>query len=270
MRCSRIRFDYKVAELTWENGQLAIQGLGPPRPSSSPKHTWEKPRAGGTLESIVDHATCLPPHKGDDGLLPPWFKLNRHPSATANDALVPCSKPTHSVDDDDDTRVPDPHPTLGAFRTCDRREGSAARKRRRVAVGDEGSASRHVRKETCETDLEASFGSHEPTSLGKTLSSRTRTTTRDDRDSICHSTPQAIVSTFYPFLLLRLASLEFLFAFYDILILLLLLFFCFFGLVLCCRRERKRVRTEISGRWTGFAIQLTEAGQRPFITNPNV
>ncbi|PIA35636.1 hypothetical protein AQUCO_03500175v1 [Aquilegia coerulea] len=52
--------DYEVAELTWENGQLGLHGLGPPRviggkPISS-KYTWEKPRASGTLESIVNQA----------------------------------------------------------------------------------------------------------------------------------------------------------------------------------------------------------------------
>ncbi|KAK4414645.1 Transcription factor UNE10 [Sesamum alatum] len=60
--------DCEVAELTWENGQLAMHGLRPPRPgdkltrtSSLTKYnTWDKPRAGGTLESIVNQATRQP------------------------------------------------------------------------------------------------------------------------------------------------------------------------------------------------------------------
>ncbi|KAL6129004.1 hypothetical protein ACLB2K_072357 [Fragaria x ananassa] len=54
--------DYEVAELTWENGQVAMHGLGLPRLASKPP-SWDKPRATGTLESIVNQATGtnLPP-----------------------------------------------------------------------------------------------------------------------------------------------------------------------------------------------------------------
>lgn len=61
--------DYEVAELTWENGQLALHGLGPSRVPHRPlpSSPWEKPRAGGTLESIVNQAaaatTTLPSHQ---------------------------------------------------------------------------------------------------------------------------------------------------------------------------------------------------------------
>ncbi|KAK6920332.1 hypothetical protein RJ641_016236 [Dillenia turbinata] len=67
--------DYEVAELTWENGQLSMHGLGQPRvpikplvPSNpspltaSSKYRWENlkpPRASGTLESIVNQATLV-------------------------------------------------------------------------------------------------------------------------------------------------------------------------------------------------------------------
>ncbi|KAA8515906.1 hypothetical protein F0562_019085 [Nyssa sinensis] len=97
--------DYEVAELTWENGQLAMHGLGhprvpnkPPTTSTTTKYTWEKPRAGGTLESIVNQATGLPHRKtsldgrGDE--LVPWFDHRCAVTATAAitmDALVPCS-----------------------------------------------------------------------------------------------------------------------------------------------------------------------------------
>lgn len=51
--------NYEVAELTWENGQLAMHGLGgllstfPTKPSR-----WGKVANGDTLESIVQQATC--------------------------------------------------------------------------------------------------------------------------------------------------------------------------------------------------------------------
>ncbi|KAL0284660.1 UNVERIFIED_CONTAM: Transcription factor UNE10 [Sesamum calycinum] len=109
--------DYEVAELTWENGQLAMHGLGPPRvvnkpalASSPTKYSnWDKPRAGGTLESIVNQATGhLRPKSAVDGgggdnakELVPWFDPHRativNPaSASASitvtmDALVPCN-----------------------------------------------------------------------------------------------------------------------------------------------------------------------------------
>ncbi|WMV49584.1 hypothetical protein MTR67_042969 [Solanum verrucosum] len=67
-----LRMDYELAELTWENGQVVMHGLGPPRvpnkPLSSPsptKYAWDnKPHAaaGGTLESIVNQATTGIPH----------------------------------------------------------------------------------------------------------------------------------------------------------------------------------------------------------------
>ncbi|VFQ87867.1 unnamed protein product [Cuscuta campestris] len=115
--------DYEVAELTWENGQLAMHGLGAPRQPTKLlasdtllKEAWEKPRAGGTLESIVSQATCMPTRKRGGGVegvvggeMVPWFDPNNHrqlvaaaknPGAASSsatltmDALVPCSKPT--------------------------------------------------------------------------------------------------------------------------------------------------------------------------------
>nr|WIE96165.1 basic helix-loop-helix transcription factor [Loropetalum chinense var. rubrum] len=101
------RLDYEVAELTWENGQLAMHGLGPPRAPA--KYTWDKPRASGTLESIVNQATRLPHCKPslDAGTgtgtgtgrneVVPWFDPHRAAAASATatmtmDALVPCSR----------------------------------------------------------------------------------------------------------------------------------------------------------------------------------
>ncbi|KAA8541003.1 hypothetical protein F0562_024859 [Nyssa sinensis] len=49
--------NYEVAELTWQNGQLAMHGGGGVLPSTAPtKPTWG--RVGDTLESIVHQATC--------------------------------------------------------------------------------------------------------------------------------------------------------------------------------------------------------------------
>lgn len=52
----KFRSNYEVAELTWENGQLAMHGLGGLLPTAPTKPTWG--RAGDTLESIVHQATC--------------------------------------------------------------------------------------------------------------------------------------------------------------------------------------------------------------------
>lgn len=103
-----------MAELTWENGQLAMHGLGQPRvtplkpqpqqPASatnlSNKYSWDKLPRGtgtGTLESIVNQAAnSLPQRKQplpifDD--LVPWFdRPGPATSATMTmDALVPCA-----------------------------------------------------------------------------------------------------------------------------------------------------------------------------------
>lgn len=214
-----------MTELAWENGQLAMHGLGPPPPPPPPstrplsnRCPWDKPRAGGTLESIIDQAAFLPLHKEGDELLP---LLKCHHRSTAIDALVPLSNRTRSVDgdgDDDDeesTRVPVPHQTRGAFSRggeVERIEAAAAwrRKRRRVAeeagsMSASASASWHVTKDTYEMDLEVSLGSHEPTSLGKSMSSHTRTATIDDHDSVSnHSRAQVKLSTHVSLLFMRI------------------------------------------------------------------
>lgn len=54
--CLKFRSNYEVAELAWENGQLAMHGLGGFPHSTQTKPTWG--RTGETLESIVHQATC--------------------------------------------------------------------------------------------------------------------------------------------------------------------------------------------------------------------
>lgn len=124
------RLDYEVAELTWQNGQPSMNGLGLPRVPAKPiaaatntrlspsashsKYAWEKlPRASGTLESIVNQATRLPHSSkstpdgvgvggGEGDELVPWFDPRRAAAVAAAaasntmtmDALVPCSNRT--------------------------------------------------------------------------------------------------------------------------------------------------------------------------------
>ncbi|RVW15236.1 Transcription factor UNE10 [Vitis vinifera] len=121
--------DYEVAELTWENGQLAMHGLGQPRVPAKPvasaavsKYPWEKPRAGGTLESIVNQATRLPHHKpppeGANDDLVPWLDHQRAVAAAAAaasvamtmDALVPCSNNNNTTNNNSPSHVMDSVP----------------------------------------------------------------------------------------------------------------------------------------------------------------
>ncbi|XP_030501475.1 transcription factor UNE10 [Cannabis sativa] len=132
--------DYEVAELTWENGQITMHGLGPPRvPNKNIGTNWpEKPRAGGTLESIVNQATrpstlSLPykPHGMPTAAareeLVPWMKGHQGsaPPAAAQDntatmdAQVPCSDPVKSRKND---RIKDSVVVPG-FGTCHGQRG---------------------------------------------------------------------------------------------------------------------------------------------------
>ncbi|KAJ4827654.1 hypothetical protein Tsubulata_008276 [Turnera subulata] len=154
--------DYEVAELTWENGQLAMHGLGPPRvppkpiasTSPSSKYTWEKPRACGTLESLVNQATSFPLQKpppqhlhaglvADD--LVPWFDHRSEgavaaaaaaaegrgcPPSSATmtmDALVPCSnRPAADQDRNNPPHVMDSAGGSACVVGCSTRVGSCS------------------------------------------------------------------------------------------------------------------------------------------------
>ncbi|XWS51188.1 hypothetical protein CRYUN_Cryun12cG0155700 [Craigia yunnanensis] len=52
----KFRSNYEVAELAWENGQIAMHGLSGLLPTAPIKPTWG--RSSDTLESIVHQATC--------------------------------------------------------------------------------------------------------------------------------------------------------------------------------------------------------------------
>ncbi|KAK1420126.1 hypothetical protein QVD17_21472 [Tagetes erecta] len=98
------KLDYEVAELTWENGQLALHELGSRRvpTKSQPTTSWEQPRATETLEALVNQATLQPYCKTEvavnDDEHVPWMhhhnatvyvdNLNEPPTITS-DALVP-------------------------------------------------------------------------------------------------------------------------------------------------------------------------------------
>ncbi|KAF6175413.1 hypothetical protein GIB67_036504 [Kingdonia uniflora] len=174
-------FGFEVAELTWENGQLAMHSLAHQRVLAS-KHAWEKPLGSGTLESIVNQATHLAPCNENDELVPMFDHQQPVTTSTATitmDALVPCSK-----------HVPKLSPTSEPENLT--RVGSCAgprpaRKRARVAnvnVGCDGNSrnysvgasvtlgkeSRFVPLDTSEMDFGVGFtstslGSPEETSL---------------------------------------------------------------------------------------------------------
>ncbi|WCJ22934.1 basic helix-loop-helix (bHLH) DNA-binding superfamily protein [Euphorbia peplus] len=214
---------YEVAELTWENGQLAMHGLGPPRVPAKPLlasvhsryTTWDKPRASGTLESIVNQATLIPKLQRKSGLaaaaadeIVPWLD-HRHGGVTASstvsatmtmDALVPCSNPADAV--------PAKVVRVGS---CGDEDGVIASKRARVArvpvAAAEWSNNHSVsgsatfvresqRMTTVDTyDREGaleftstSFGSQDTTSCGRP---ETQTATVDETtDSVSHNRAQ--------------------------------------------------------------------------------
>ncbi|XP_020550618.1 transcription factor UNE10-like [Sesamum indicum] len=131
----------EVAELTWENGQLTMHDLRTPRvidkltrTSSLTKYnTWDKPCAGGTLESIVNQATRHPHPKSavDGGVntnndLVPWFDHHValvNPTASPStavtmDALVPCNNNIHIKDHNQEKLLQVLNPAPGEIGAC--------------------------------------------------------------------------------------------------------------------------------------------------------
>ncbi|KAL4366830.1 hypothetical protein GQ457_05G000150 [Hibiscus cannabinus] len=190
--------DYQVAlaELTWENGQLAMHNLGPPRLLPKPLNstTWDKPHAGGTLESIVNQATCFPfrkpcLHSGAEELVP-WLELDS--SATmAMDALVPCSNKSED-------RTTHRMPELGG---CSTRVGSCS-----GTVNTKDNEVLVLTGKRKEQSASATFGRNSHFGVGFTSISHgspdnaspatgrpynnTKVTTLDDHDSVCPSKTQ--------------------------------------------------------------------------------
>lgn len=216
--------DYEVAELTWENGQISMHGLGLPRvpvkppTSTTNKYTWDKPRASGTLESIVNQATRLP-HRGKPSLntddngsggtgvlgnfMVPWFDPHGTAIATTTttanmvtmDALVPCSHREQGK--------PGMESVPGMCKVgCSTRVGSccggvkghemSGRDQSVTGSATFGRDSKHVTLDTCEREVGVGFTSTTSmNSLDNTSSAKhcTKTTTVDDHDSVSHSKP---------------------------------------------------------------------------------
>uniref|UniRef100_A0A2N9FJZ2 BHLH domain-containing protein n=1 Tax=Fagus sylvatica TaxID=28930 RepID=A0A2N9FJZ2_FAGSY len=206
--------DYEVAELTWENGQPAMHGLGTPRvpvkpipstTSATKFNAWEKPRASGTLESMIwSHGLTTTGQ--------PWLPPPQPPATMTMDALVPCSNRT-----DDQTTTQGGGLGGTCVVGCSNRAGSCSgpatqdqdegRRAREARVSLQAAApewssrdqsvsgsatcggrdSQHVTTvDTCERDLgvgftsTASLGSPDSTSSGKPF---TKATTTEDHDS---------------------------------------------------------------------------------------
>lgn len=226
------RLDYEVAELTWENGQLAMHGLGPPRVPNKSISSY-----GGTLESIVNQATrCIPPqqhiksavdvNKNGGEEVVPWF--NNQDAATytppvpglvtmTKDALVPCSSSDHHHHQSVHVPGLDGSAHVGSCSgATNSRDWMVAPRIKvgpsttrhhewssRADISVSGSAtcggdSRQLTVDTFDREFgttmftSTSTGSPENTSSDKQCTNRTG----DDHDSVCHSRDQAKYTNF--------------------------------------------------------------------------
>ncbi|PPD83633.1 hypothetical protein GOBAR_DD19423 [Gossypium barbadense] len=96
--------NHEVAELTWQNGQLAFHGLNRHLPTASSKPTWGI--SGDTLESIVHQATCLHTQNHNFSLL--QHDQNQTPAVVSSIAASSGSSgrlPTAAVENDDSTMM---------------------------------------------------------------------------------------------------------------------------------------------------------------------
>ncbi|KAE8734476.1 hypothetical protein F3Y22_tig00000764pilonHSYRG00124 [Hibiscus syriacus] len=186
--------DYEVAELTWENGQLAMHGLGPARVPAKPLisnalskyNTWDKPRANGTLESIVNQATRVPSEEDNKT---PGVGGSRLGGCSTR--VGSCSVPTGARDNEVFVSGKRSREATGRVPVTPEWSG---KEQSASASATFGRDSQYVTFDTYEKDLgvgftSASLGSPENTSSTKP-NTRATTTTADDHDSVCHSTPQ--------------------------------------------------------------------------------
>ncbi|PQM33241.1 transcription factor UNE10 [Prunus yedoensis var. nudiflora] len=215
--------DYEVAELTWENGQVAMHGLGMPRLPAKPSlttakyTTWDKPRASGTLESIVNQATSTlpPPSKppfdssggGAKGEIVNWFDHHRAaavrsttavaPSTTMTmDALVPCrnqsdNSSNHMMESMSMPGVISGSDMVGCstrVESCSGATGAATQDDDTMPSGKHGSLSRVPETPEWSSRSQSVSGSatfgmdSQPVTLDSTKAS--------DHDSVCHSRTQ--------------------------------------------------------------------------------
>lgn len=197
-----------------------MHGLGLPRLPSKPL-SWDKPRATGTLESIVNQATCtLPqfskppfdntitaaPGGGGNEILT-WFDHHRTvatsaaaPSNTMTmDALVPCGN-NHSDEPNSghmiDTAVSMPGvldtSAKGVVNGCSTRVGSCSA----AATQDEDTRLPGKRKgNVASVPATPDWSSRSPSVSGSTFGMDSQhvilDTKESDHDSVCHSRPQA-------------------------------------------------------------------------------
>lgn len=197
-----------MAELTWENGQLAMYGLSPPRVLKKPAARWEKPRAADTLQSVVDQATSLPHAKSAANKLVSWLDQDRASvnkaaaaaAATASmDALVPCNNGSIRRNDNQENN-PTQVPGIGACAvgSCSgaaTTDGGGLSRAGRSFCKSYASASvspsdsLQVTLDSCEGGglTSTSLWSLENTSSGEDYTK----TSGEDHDTVCHSRPQA-------------------------------------------------------------------------------
>ncbi|XP_051132931.1 transcription factor UNE10 isoform X2 [Andrographis paniculata] len=205
--------DYEVAELTWENGQLAMHGLGPPRaPTKPPPAKYAAAAGAGTLESIVNQATCLVPEqlKSDAAAaenaedLTTWFEHRRGAAeavaaaatvAVTLDAFVPCANQSNRREGSRHVQE-----TAG---TCNCK--TAQNHNHNISVSESTPTCRDRRRVTAtfdtagERELSGAGGftftslwsPEENTSSGKDYP---KTTSGEDPDSVCHSQSQLEVA----------------------------------------------------------------------------
>ncbi|KAL8555929.1 hypothetical protein ACS0TY_003662 [Phlomoides rotata] len=218
-----LSLDYEVAELTWENGQLAMHGLAPsrvglkaaaPGGASSPA-AWDKPHAGGTLESIVNQATrdLHPKSAAPGGVgtkvheLAPWFDYRRAFVSPANmttmDALVPINSiRRNDHQPENSTHVLESAPGVGTCMvgSCSVEGGRLARVgscgcRNNASVSESATCGGDSRTQMTLDSSEREFGGGGLTSTSlwspeNTSSGGDTKTSGEDQDSVFHRRSQ--------------------------------------------------------------------------------
>ncbi|KAL1546487.1 transcription factor UNE10-like isoform X2 [Salvia divinorum] len=180
--------DYEVAELAWENGQLAMYGLGAPR-------ALNKAAGADTLESIVDQATFSLPHdkSAASNKLVPWLDHGAAASAAAAasmDALVPCNNGRNEKHESS-TQVPG----IGACTvgSCSGADGLARAAGRGfcASYASDTCGGRDSLLDSCEREFaggitSTSLWSPENTSSGEDCTK----TSAEDHETVCYSRSQ--------------------------------------------------------------------------------
>ncbi|GER26358.1 transcription factor UNE10 [Striga asiatica] len=191
------KLDYEgVTELTWKNGQLGMNGLVSARPAAAKPPSaaaapakyaaWDRPHAGGTLESIVNQATKYAAAAA--GVPVPLFEPRR--ATVAADAMVPSNNNASCNSNNNTNSVPckNVESQLGTG-TCGVGSCSGARAGVCTCVGASESA-------TCGREREFAGGASRSTSLFSPANTSSAggvyaRNSPEDHDSFCHSISQA-------------------------------------------------------------------------------